>query len=422
MTDELRGTGSLWFDEDDNNSNNADSPSEGEASSSAEHTAQEDLPSEASASESEDEQPAARRPRAAMTKVIARPSAVERRLAGALFGLDSDDDDPDAEQDAHDYLPPPPLLAHLTSGLALYLRVRSPPARLPGAQVDGRENSQLFNIHLQDFPIHRAQFTGQHSDDLMVTSRRPFYFSLDLASGKQTRIAGIMGIKEKTFELFEASPSGQFVAIVGSTTRQVHLVAGKSKLLIKTLHHNRPGDNTAGHIGIDAANTSPVLFTLTDRGQVYRWDLTTLTCTGQFTDQGTLMASQITTSPCGRIVAVSSHEGIVNLYDCGRAPSLTLDMSVRPVKTFTNLTTTIDCLEFNADASLLVFGSSVKKAQLRVVNMATQTVYDNWPRNEKALPLSRLSAVNFSPNGGDMGIADDKGRALLYRLGHSAEY
>ena len=81
-----------------------------------------------------------------------------------------------------------------------------------------------------------------------------------------------------------------------------------------------------------------------------------------------------------------------------------------------NLTTPIDDLRFNSDASLLLMSSRRKKDSLKLVHTATGTVFANWPTS--STPLHYVTSLDFSPNSGYMAIGNDRGRVLLYRLTH----
>jgi U3 small nucleolar RNA-associated protein 18 len=81
-----------------------------------------------------------------------------------------------------------------------------------------------------------------------------------------------------------------------------------------------------------------------------------------------------------------------------------------------NMTTQIDGLKFNASSEFLMMRSESKKDALKVVHMATRTVFANWPT--QTTPLSYATAFDVSPGSEFMAIGNDKGRVLMYRLQH----
>lgn len=91
-------------------------------------------------------------------------------------------------------------------------------------------------------------------------------------------------------------------------------------------------------------------------------------------------------------------------------------VAARPLKTFMNLTTTIDSLAFNTDSQILAMASRMKRDSLRLVHLPTCTVFSNWPTSRS--PLHYVHSLAFSPGGGYLAIGNAKGRVLLYRLHH----
>jgi U3 small nucleolar RNA-associated protein 18 len=65
---------------------------------------------------------------------------------------------------------------------------------------------------------------------------------------------------------------------------------------------------------------------------------------------------------------------------------------------------------------MLAIASRMKKDSLRLLHMASRTVFSNWPTTRT--PLQFVHSIDFSPHCGYMAIGNAKGRALLYRLHH----
>ncbi|CAN0421830.1 unnamed protein product, partial [Laminaria digitata] len=83
-------------------------------------------------------------------------------------------------------------------------------------QVDGVRNTKMHSIFFDDLPITNAAFTS--SDQAVITGRRPFFYSYDVATGKVQKVPRIFssGRVEKHMETFAASPDGRWLAFVGS--------------------------------------------------------------------------------------------------------------------------------------------------------------------------------------------------------------
>ncbi len=84
-----------------------------------------------------------------------------------------------------------------------------------------------------------------------------------------------------------------------------------------------------------------------------------------------------------------------------------------------NLTTAADFLSFNHDGSLLCMASRKKKDSLRVVHADSLTAFSNWPTDKT--PLHYVNSVAFSPRSGYLGVGNDKGAVLTYRLSHFSQ-
>ena len=108
-----------------------------------------------------------------------------------------------------------------------------------------------------------------------------------------------------------------------------------------------------------------------------------------------------------------SNSGVVNLYPTA---SLLASTTPTPAKAFMNLTTRIDTLAFNHDAQLLALASKRNKDSLRLVHVASQTVFANWPTSQT--PLSYVQCLAMTPSSGYLAVGNDKGKVLLYRLNH----
>ncbi|CAN0482745.1 unnamed protein product, partial [Ectocarpus sp. 8 AP-2014] len=82
--------------------------------------------------------------------------------------------------------------------------------------VDGVRNAKVHSIFFEDLPITSAAFTG--AEQAIVTGRRSFFYSYDVATGKVLKIPRVFssGRTEKHLETFAASPDGQWLAFIGS--------------------------------------------------------------------------------------------------------------------------------------------------------------------------------------------------------------
>lgn len=112
-----------------------------------------------------------------------------------------------------------------------------------------------------------------------------------------------------------------------------------------------------------------------------------------------------------------SDTGIVNVYsgnDCRNSTN------PRPLFNVSNLVTAVSSIAFNSDAQLMAICSNVKDNHLRLVHVASQTTFKNFPeRNGK---VTHARCVEFSPNGGYMAVGNDDGRLHVFEIHHFTDY
>ncbi|KAJ0806224.1 putative transcription factor WD40-like family [Helianthus annuus] len=271
-------------------------------------------------------------------------------------------------------------------------------------QIDGKRNTKIQTIFLDDCPIRKASFTPDGSQ-VILSGRRKFFYSLDLVKAKTDKIGPLVGREEKSLESFEISPDSKTIAFIGNEG-YILLVSTKTKELIGTLKMN----GTAR--ALTFANGGQQLLSTGGDGQIYHWDLRTMTCFHKGVDEGCITGTALTTTPTGNLFAAGSDSGIVNVYNRDEF----LGGNKKPVKTIENLTTKIDFMKFNHDAQILAVCSSMKKNSMKLVHIPSFTVFSNWPPANRNLQYARC--LDFSPGGGMMAMGNAAGHVLLYKLNH----
>lgn len=167
-------------------------------------------------------------------------------------------------------------------------------------------------------------------------------------------------------------------------------------------------------------NTSVVSVAFTDNGHlwslgtdgdVYQWDLSTKKCLHKFADEGCIKGVTIAVSSDSKWIAVGSSSGVVNIYDMKTALEST---NPTPAKAIMNLTTSATTIVFHPSSDLIAIASKEIKDSLKLFHLPTMRIVKNWPTAET--PLGYVHDVAFSHNGRFVGIGNNKGKVLLYRL------
>ncbi|GFZ13575.1 transducin/WD40 repeat-like superfamily protein [Actinidia rufa] len=271
-------------------------------------------------------------------------------------------------------------------------------------QIDGKKNTKIQSIFLEDCPIRKASFLPDGSQ-VIVSGRRKFFYCFDLVKANVDKIGPLTGRDEKSLEVFEVSPNSSTIAFVGNEGH-ILLVSSKTKDLIGTLKMNGTVRSLA------FANDGQHLLSSGGDGHVYHWDLRTRACFHKAVDEGCLNGTALCTSPSGSLFAAGSDSGIVNVYNRDEF----LGGKRKPIKTIENLTTKVDFMKFNNDAQILAISSTMKKNSLKLVHVPSFTVFSNWPPPNRTLHYPRC--LDFSPGGGFMAMGNAAGKVLLYKLHH----
>ncbi|KNC75612.1 hypothetical protein SARC_11868 [Sphaeroforma arctica JP610] len=271
--------------------------------------------------------------------------------------------------------------------------------------IDGKANAKIQSIFIRDMPILSCEFSTDGSQ-IFISGRRPFFYSYNILNGEVDKVHRLHGRTEKSLESMSLSPCGKLLVFLGNAG-SILLVDTKTKRLVHTLKMN--GTSRAVTFSPDGST----MYSFGSAGDIYVWDMKTLRCTHKFHDDGCISGVQVTVSPDGRYLATGCQSGVINLYD---VPSLTTTTKPKPLKTIMNITTRADTLVFNHDSQILAVSTKHTKDTLKLIHVASMTVFSNWPT--AATPLRYVQSVAFSPNSGYMAIGNDRGHVLLYRLNH----
>ncbi|XP_063360311.1 U3 small nucleolar RNA-associated protein 18 homolog [Cydia amplana] len=273
------------------------------------------------------------------------------------------------------------------------------------------ENKNLHSFKLKQWEIHNARFTpsGTHAFITSTGQHRQYcYYDLIKAVPEIIDLPDLV-LNTKNFEL---SRDGKYIAICGGLD-EVLIFSATSRELIRRLKNN------SDIASICFSGTSDQLYCYGVQGEVTMWDLSTFRSYRKFYDQGCVNGSIITTSPCGRLLATGSGEGIVNIYQTSALKESTT-YNPEPFHVVSSLCTKITGLQFNPSTEIMAIISNVLPSAAKLVHIPSYKIFQNFPTQGKDIGL--LNCIGFSPNSGYMGVGNNKKRALLYRLKHYTNY
>ncbi|XP_070596141.1 U3 small nucleolar RNA-associated protein 18 homolog [Erythrolamprus reginae] len=278
-------------------------------------------------------------------------------------------------------------------------------------QVDGITNPQIQSIHLEDFPIYKARFSAEGEQVIATSIHNKLFYIYDMMEGKIIPVDHIRGLEEKVVKQFEVSPDGTFLLLTG-TSGYLHLITMKTKEFVGSLKIN--GKSIASSFSPDGSR----IYTHSDGGEVFIWDVKSRRCLNKFTDEGCLHGTSIAISKNSQYIACGSNSGVVNVYahdDCIR------ETYPKPLKAIMNLVTPATSLVFNPTTEILAMASNRLDDAVKLVHIPSFTVFSNFPVFRRKL-LYLAYCMDFSPRSGYFSIANNKGKALLYRLKHYSDF
>jgi U3 small nucleolar RNA-associated protein 18 len=279
-------------------------------------------------------------------------------------------------------------------------------------QVDGDRNEHLLAVRFNDTPIACAAFVGS-SGQVVLSGRKPFFYAYDTESGKVTKVPGLQGKQLKSYEHMIVSPLGSRLAFLG-TGGYVHIADARTKAWTGDVKMN-----TAARSAVFSDENSLVSSGLD--ADIYRWDLRMAgRCVNRFKNaDGTCVSSlAVGKTVSSSFLAAGSESGVLTLYD-GASPRGGLEAPAT-LRTAMNLTSKVTAAQFHPSAQCMAYASPEQNDHLRVLHVATGTVFSNWPT--KDTPLRKVQSLAFSPGGGYFAVGNDRGKVLLYRLNHFGNY
>uniref|UniRef100_A0A3P8SFI7 U3 small nucleolar RNA-associated protein 18 homolog n=1 Tax=Amphiprion percula TaxID=161767 RepID=A0A3P8SFI7_AMPPE len=278
-------------------------------------------------------------------------------------------------------------------------------------QVDGKTNPKIQSIHLERFPIHKAQFSRDGETVIATSFRNKMFYLYDMMEGRVSPVHTVRGLNEARVKEFSVCPEGGALLLTGSRG-YLHLLTLKTKEVVRSMKIN--GDVS----GVAFSADSSKIFANSEEGEVYVFDLRSSRCMNKFSDDGCVRASSIAAAPNGQYLACGSQSGVVNIYS---QEACLNSANPKPLKAVMNLLTSATSLAFNPSSEILAIASRDEDEAARLVHMPSLTVFSNFPVAKNKF-VYRTSCLDFSPNSGFFSLANNKGHAPLFRLLHYKDF
>ncbi|XP_050424576.1 U3 small nucleolar RNA-associated protein 18 homolog [Adelges cooleyi] len=293
---------------------------------------------------------------------------------------------------------------HPTANLAL---VGGSSGRVSIVQVDGYKNEKLQSVKFEKFSVDCAHFTTDGQQFVAGSRSHHNFYCYDLMEGRSMFVPVHHAIGQSKMSKFHMSPDGKIIASCGKYGN-IHLFTAKSKEWITTLKMN--GEVSALTFTSDGKR----MYSFGDMGEIYEWDMNSRLCVKKFMDDGCLQGTSLALSHNDQYLAAGSSAGVVNLY------KLPYDVHPKPEKTILNLVTAVTRLSFNKNSDILSMASDYKENAIKLLHVSSKTVFSNFPTTSS--DVGKVYSMDFSPNSGYLGLGNDKGQALLFKLTHFHNY
>nr|XP_046272489.1 U3 small nucleolar RNA-associated protein 18 homolog [Scatophagus argus]XP_046272490.1 U3 small nucleolar RNA-associated protein 18 homolog [Scatophagus argus] len=278
-------------------------------------------------------------------------------------------------------------------------------------QVDGKTNPKIQSVHLERFPVHRAQFSRDGEMVIATSLKNKMFYLYDMMEGRVTPVHAVRGLNEARVKEFSVCPEGGALLLSG-TNGYLHLLTLKTKEVVRSMKIN-------GNVcGVAFSHNGSKIFANSEEGEVYVWDMRSSRCVNRFADDGCVKGTSIAASPNGQYLACGSLSGVVNVYSQEECLN---SANPKPLKAVKNLLTSATCLTFNPSSEILAVASRAEDEAVRLVHLPSLTVFSNFPVSKKKI-VYRASCLDFSPHSGFFSLANNKGHAPLFRLLHYKDF
>uniref|UniRef100_A0A1I7SYX8 U3 small nucleolar RNA-associated protein 18 homolog n=1 Tax=Caenorhabditis tropicalis TaxID=1561998 RepID=A0A1I7SYX8_9PELO len=272
----------------------------------------------------------------------------------------------------------------------------------------------LQSASFSKFPIDSMEIAGQGHSVICSSSRQEYLMQYNMETREVTQLKPPNSVPKQGIRLFAISHDSQFLAIAGHNSH-VYVLHSTSMEHITTI--SLPAN--ASCIKFFPTHNSE-LWIICETGKVVIANIGlsgNKTTQHTFTDDGAVHGTTLAISHHGDYFATGADTGFVNVYS---GHSCRESETPRPLFNVSNLVTSVSSVAFNSDAQLMAICSNIKENQLRLVHVASQTTFKNFPERNRQVTKARC--VDFSPSGGYMAVGNDDGRLHVFNIHHFADY
>ena len=271
--------------------------------------------------------------------------------------------------------------------------------RLQFYKIDQENNPMIEKYNLPK-EIEKSCFTNDGKELISILKDSSDFYIIDLTKGIHKKGQKILNSKN----LKNISIQKDLIAF-STEEKSIQLISLKTKFKIGELKMNENINN------ILISKDSNYLYSTGNEGNVYIFDLRKRRPLNIFQDKGSFNTIDLDIS--NDYFVTSNSSGVVNFYDSNSILNSSSSNTIQPLKSFMNLTTSINQIKFNNQSSLLSIISNQKKNAFRLMKMNNFEIVTSMNQGISIDGIPTIS--DFSFNDEFYGIATEK-RIKLFQL------
>ncbi|KAH0785538.1 U3 small nucleolar RNA-associated protein 18 [Histomonas meleagridis] len=264
--------------------------------------------------------------------------------------------------------------------------------------VNGKNNKVQYSIPFPKQAQRHCLCYSSGGELIFVGCSKGTFHTIDCRT--QTSLLTKIPSSQENITAAYCSPNNKLLVLIAQN--RVHFIETSNRILLKTV----PTSDEL-HCGT-FDDTGDFFIAAGQSGHGIIFDCATFTAINRFQEPEMQFIHAIAFSH--NRVAIGTDAGVLHVFDFQSLK----ERHPRPLFTKLNLSTKVDTVKFNPTGELIVFASSAKNNSLRILHLASQKVFSNWP-TQKA-PLSEVKDAAFDATGQYLAIGNEKGKATMWEL------
>lgn len=272
--------------------------------------------------------------------------------------------------------------------------------------IDGKTNKLVRSVKVSTLHDPTAKFSNLSKNEAIISGMNKHFYSMDVETGKLSRIPFISGRDERDLRNISVSETGKFFSICVSNG-EILIMSKRNKSFVESLKMN------GSALSADFSSCGNYLLSCGTDSSIYKWDLRNFECVGKQVDYASTGSTVVRFNPQNdNIYSTGATSGCVNVYNNSNFEGYLPE--TKPEKEALNVRTTVVDISFNKAGTLLAYCSDEVDNAVKILNMSDLSIVPTFPRVTHRLGAARC--LKFSPDNKFLSIGNERGRCLLFRI------